>query len=151
MRPSLPYKELAPEPYQTLLAQWRYTRKCGLEASLLHLVEIRASQINGCTFCMDMHATEATEAGESPRRLHTLAGWREAPWFTPRERAALAWTEALTKLPDQLLTTELEEEARAHFSDKELVDLTHAIALINVWNRLSVAFLPALPGVEVAR
>ncbi len=149
MRPAFPYKDLAPEAYQNLLAQWRYTRACGLEVALLNLVEIRASQLNGCAFCLDMHATEALEGGASPRRLHTLAAWRDAPWFTPRERAALAWTEALTDLPAHAVTDALVEEVRACFTDKELVDLTHAIALINSWNRLGVAFLPAPPPLQV--
>ncbi len=151
MRTSLPYKELAPEPFQNLLTQWRYTRACGLELGLLNLVEIRASQINGCAFCADMHATEALENGESPRRLQTVATWRDAPWFTTRERAALAWTEALTLVAAHGITPELDAELRAQFTDKERVDLTHAIALINTWNRLNAAFLPALPPLENAR
>lgn len=149
MRLSASHRDLAPEPFQNLLAQWRYTRKCGLETGLLNLIEIRASQINGCTYCMDMHATEALEGGESQRRLNTLAGWQEAPWFTPRERAALALTEALTHLPAHGVTDALIAEVRKHFTEKELVDLTHAIALINSWNRLGVAFLPEMPPMEV--
>ncbi len=149
MRPTLPYKDLAPKAYQNLLAQYQYIRACGLEHGLLYLVELRASQINGCLFCMDMHATEAEEQGEQSRRLHALPGWRESTWFTPRERAALAWTEAMTRLPDHAVTEGLLKETREQFTDEELVNLTHAIALINSWNRLGVAFLPALPALEV--
>jgi AhpD family alkylhydroperoxidase len=149
MRPTLPYKDLAPKAYQNLLAQYQYTRACGLEHGLLYLVELRASQINGCLFCMDMHATEAGAHGEHPRRLHALPGWRESAWFTPRERAALAWTEAMTRLSDHAVTADLVEEVRQHFTDEELVNLTHALALINAWNRLGVAFLPALPALEI--
>jgi len=145
LRLSRSHRDLAPAPYENLLAQWRYTRNCGLEHGLLSLVEVRASQINGCTYCMDMHATEALEGGESPRRLNSLPGWHEAPWFTARERAALAWTEALTRLPDHGVTDALLAEVRAHFTEKELVDLTHAIALINSWNRIGVAFQPDPP------
>ncbi len=148
MRTSKPHAEFAPAAYQGLLQIYRHTRACGLEHGLLHLVELRASQLNGCVFCMDMHATEALQAGESPRRLHMLAGWREATVFTPRERAALAWTEALTELGTHGVNDALYAATRAHFSEQELVDLTYAIALINAWNRLGVGLQPDLPGVS---
>jgi len=145
MRTSKPHAELAPAAYQGMLQIYRHTRACGLELSLLHLVELRASQLNACVFCMDMHATEALQAGESSRRLHVLAGWREATVFTPRERAALAWAEALTELNRHQVSEELYQATLQHFSEQELVDLTYAITLINAWNRLGVAFLPELP------
>lgn len=148
MESPISHPSLAPQAYQNLLKQFSYIRACGLEVGLLNLVEIRASQINGCAFCLDMHTTEALEGGESPRRLATLAAWRDAPWFSPRERAALAWTEALTDLPAHGVTEALTAEVRIHYSDKELVDLTHAIGLINTWNRLGVAFHPAPPPPE---
>ncbi|MBL0311583.1 MAG: carboxymuconolactone decarboxylase family protein [Holophagaceae bacterium] len=147
MRTPKPHSEFAPGAYQGLLQVYRYTRACGLELSLLNLVELRASQLNGCAYCMDMHATEAQEGGESQRRLNVLAGWREAPLFTPRERAALAWTEALTELGRHAVSDALYDATRQHFSEQELVDLTYAIALINAWNRLGVGLLPDLPGV----
>jgi AhpD family alkylhydroperoxidase len=145
MRTSKPHAEFAPAAYQGMLQIYRHTRACSLEPGLLLLVELRSSQLNGCVFCMDMHATEALEAGESNRRLHQLAGWREATVFTPRERAALAWTEALTELTRHQVSEQLYRETSKHFSEQELVDLTYAIALINAWNRLGVAFLPDLP------
>lgn len=145
MRASKPHPDLAPAAYQGLLQIYRYTRACGLEPGLLHLVELRASQLNGCIYCMDMHATEALQDGETPRRLHILPGWREANLFTSRERAALAWTEALTELTRHQVSDELYEATRKHFSEQELADLTYAITLINAWNRLGVAFQPDLP------
>ena len=146
MRTSKPHGELAPAAFQGMLQIYRHTRACGLELSLLNLVELRASQMNACVYCMDMHATEALELGESPRRLHQLAGWREATVFTPRERAALAWTEALTELTRHQVGDDLYQATLKHFTEQELVNLTYAITLINAWNRLGVAFLPDLPA-----
>jgi AhpD family alkylhydroperoxidase len=145
MRTSKPHPELAPDGYQGFLQVVRHIRSCGLDHGLLNLVEIRASQLNGCAFCMDMHATAALKGGESLRRLNVLAAWREAPGFTPRERAALTWTEALTELGRHGVDDVLYEATRQHFSEQELVDLTYAIALINAWNRLGVGLLPDLP------
>ncbi|HJV91433.1 MAG TPA: carboxymuconolactone decarboxylase family protein [Holophagaceae bacterium] len=149
MRLSKPHPELAPDPYQILLQMVRYTRTCGLEHGLLHLVEMRVSQLNGCAFCLDMHTTDALRAGEDPRRLALVAAWRDAPCFTPRERAAFAWAEALTELGREAISPELVAATRVHFDEKALVDLTHVIALMNTWNRLGVAFHPALPPFEV--
>ena len=98
MRTSKPHPELAPKAYQGLLQIVRHVSASGLDHGLLHLIEVRASQLNGCAYCLDMHATAALEGGESPRRLNLVAAWREAPGFSPRERAALAWTESLTEL-----------------------------------------------------
>lgn len=149
MRLSRPHPELAPEPYQILLQMYRYTRACGLEPALLHLVEMRVSQLNGCAYCLDMHATEALKEGEDPRRLALVAAWRDAPCFSARERVAFAWAEALTELGRHAMTPELVSATRQHFDEKALVDLTHVITLMNTWNRLGVTFLPELPDFEV--
>jgi len=108
-------------------------------------VNIRASQVNGCTFCLDMHSKEATLRGERPLRMYHVAAWRESELFNPRERAALAWTEALTQLPPQGVPDDIYERVRAQFSEKELTDLTYAVMAINAWNRINVAFRP-VPG-----
>ncbi len=146
MRLSKPHPELAPEPYQILLQMYRYTRACGLEHGLLHLVEMRVSQLNGCAYCLDLHATEALKEGEDPRRLALVAAWRDAPCFSARERAAFAWADALTQVGHHEISPELVAATRAQFEEKALVDLTHVITLMNTWNRLGVAFLPALPA-----
>ncbi|WP_243304822.1 carboxymuconolactone decarboxylase family protein [Geothrix oryzisoli] len=148
MRTSKPHPELAPKGYQGFLQVVRHLHGSGLDHGLLHLVEVRASQLNGCAFCLDMHATAALEGGEPPRRLNLVATWHEAPVFTPRERAALAWTEALTELGRHEADDALYAATREHFTEQELVDLTYAIALINAWNRLGVGLQPDLPGVS---
>ena len=148
MRTSKPHPEFAPKGYQGFLQVVGYLRASGLDKGLLHLIEVRASQLNGCAYCLDMHATAALQGGESPRKLNLVAAWREAPGFTARERAALAWTEALTELGRHAVDDALYAATRAHFSEQELVDLTYAIALINAWNRLGVALQPDLPGVS---
>ena len=145
MRTSKPHPEFAPKGYQGFLQVVGYLRASGLDQGLLHLIEVRASQLNGCAYCLDMHATAALQGGESPRKLNLVAAWREAPGFTARERAALAWTEALTELGRLAVDDALYAATRAHFSEQELVDLTYAIALINAWNRLGVALQPDLP------
>jgi AhpD family alkylhydroperoxidase len=135
----------SPDAYQAMLALSGYVNGSGIEHGLLELVKMRASQINHCAFCLDMHAADAREAGESERRLHTLAAWRDTPFFTPRERAALAWTEALTKLSQAHPSDTEFEQLKEHFSEREMVDLTLAIVTINGWNRLSVGF-GRMPG-----
>lgn len=117
-----------------------HVRHSGLEESLLELVKMRASQINGCGFCLDMHSKDTRAAGETEQRLYVLPAWREAPFYTERERAALEWTEAVTLIAQNEIPDEQFERVRAQFSDKELVDLTLAIAAINTWNRLSISF-----------
>jgi len=107
---------------------------------LLELVKIRASQINGCAFCIALHTKDARKLGESDERMHLLNAWEEAPVFSPRERAALAWTEAVTLVTEGHVPDAVYEEARKHFSEKELVDLTYAVMAINAWNRLAIAF-----------
>ncbi|GAB3436000.1 carboxymuconolactone decarboxylase family protein [Massilia solisilvae] len=136
----LDFSKASPSAYKALLAVENTVRESGLEASLLELVKLRASQINGCGYCVDMHAADARKAGESERRLYAVAVWRETPFFTARERAALAWAEALTRLSQQ---PELEREygaLKGQFSDKEMVDLTLAVIAINSWNRMAIGF-----------
>ena len=136
----LDFAKASPSAYKALLSLEITVRESGLEHSLLELVKLRASQINGCGFCVDMHTSDARKAGESERRLHAVAVWRETPFFTPRERAALAWTEALTRLSQQ---PELERDyalLKEQFGDKEMVDLTLAITAINSWNRMAIGF-----------
>lgn len=140
MTQRLDYKNASPKGFAAMLALEQHARTSGLERGLLELVKTRASQLNGCAFCLDMHTKDARAAGESEQRLYLLPAWREAPCYTPRERAALAWTEAVTLLRDQQVPDEVYAQARAEFDDRSLVDLTLAIIAINGWNRLSVAF-----------
>ena len=112
----------------------------GLEHSLLHLLELRASQVNGCAFCIDMHWKDARAVGESEQRLYGLDAWREAPYYTDRERAAFEWTESVTNITDSHVPYALYDRVRSHFSEKELADLTWAVAAINAWNRIAIAF-----------
>ena len=145
MKARLNYSEAAPEGFKAMANLEGYVRKSGLESSLLELVKTRASQINGCGFCLDMHTKDARARGETEQRLYTLSVWRETPFFTERERAALEWTEAVTRLTDQRVPDSSFELARKFFSEKELTDLTLAIVAINGWNRLSIAF-QKVPG-----
>ncbi|QND38195.1 carboxymuconolactone decarboxylase family protein [Rhizobium leguminosarum bv. viciae] len=139
------YAQLSPELFKSLMGFSMEVKKGSIEQSILHLVDIRASQINGCAFCPDMHSKEAKIHGERELRLYHLAAWRESTLFSPRERAALAWTEALTKLPEGGVSDEIYQRVRGQFSEKELSDLTFQIMVINSWNRASVAFR-AVPG-----
>jgi AhpD family alkylhydroperoxidase len=122
-----------------------YVRESGLEKSLLELVKIRASQINSCAYCLDMHTKDARAAGESEQRLYALTAWRETPFYTDRERAALLWTETLTRLSQNDVPDEVFEEVRGQFSEEELVNLSMAVVAINGWNRLAVGFR-SVPG-----
>jgi AhpD family alkylhydroperoxidase len=130
----------APEALAAMLGLEKYVRGCGLEQPLLELVKTRVSQINGCAYCLDMHTKDARAAGETEQRLYLLPAWRETDFYTPRERAALGWAEAVTKLTDQDVPDAVYEEARRHFDEKALVDLTLAVIAINGWNRLSIPF-----------
>jgi AhpD family alkylhydroperoxidase len=132
------FAKASPEAYQAMLTLSKYTNECGLEHSLLELVKTRASQINGCAFCLQMHTRDARKLGETEERLHLLSAWREAPIYTPRECAALAWTEALTLLTDGHAPDEVYAQVRAQFSEAETAKLTLAIAVINSWNRIAV-------------
>jgi AhpD family alkylhydroperoxidase len=118
----------------------QYLEESELDPMLRHLVKLRASQINGCAYCIDMHSKDLLAEGDTPQRLLGLDAWRESPFYTDRERAALAWTEAVTRLTNGEVPDEVYNEVKQHFSDKELVDLTVNIAQINSWNRMSIAF-----------
>jgi AhpD family alkylhydroperoxidase len=133
------YDKAAPGVYKAMMALERYLENCGLEESLLHLIRLRASQINGCAYCLDMHWKDLRAIGEDEQRLYSLDAWRECPYYTERERAALAWTEAVTLITVGHVPDTTYEEAQAHFSEKELADLTLAVTAINAWNRLSIA------------
>src|SRR5262245_22526978 len=139
MKVRLNYGKVASGVYDAMDALDRYLVSCGLEDSLLHLVRLRASQLNGCAYCLDMHWKDLRALGEGELRLYSLDAWRECPYYTDRERAALAWTEAVTRIAEGHVPDPVHEEARAHFSEKELSDLTLAVATINAWNRLSIA------------
>ena len=140
MNPRLNYSKAAPGVYQAMMHLSEYAHNCGLEPSLILLVEIRASQINGCAYCLDMHTQDARASGESEQRLYLIPAWREAPFYSERERAALEWTEAITLVANDHIPDEVFERVRPHFSDEELANLTMAINVINSWNRLNVAF-----------
>jgi AhpD family alkylhydroperoxidase len=140
MEQRIDFYRASPEAIKALMALEGATAKLGLDPGLLELVKLRASQINGCAYCVDMHATELRRLGESERRLAALSVWRETPFFTPRERAALAWTEALTLLPQTRAPDADYALLREAFSEREMVDLTLAIGTINTWNRLAVGF-----------
>ena len=145
MTQRLNHFQLSPEHIKGMMSLSAAVRHGTIDAPLCHLVDIRASQLNGCAFCLDMHSKEAKLHGERELRLYHLAIWRESPLFTPREKAALAWTEELTALGSHGVSEEAYAAARAVFSEKELSDLTFAIVAINAWNRLGVAFTP-VPG-----
>jgi len=140
MTPRLDYQKVAPKLMQAMLGLERAVSAAGLEHSLMELVKIRASQINGCAFCIDMHAREARKGGETEERIYLLNAWRESPHYTPRERAALAWTEALTLVAETHAPDADYEALKAHFTDEEIAQLTMRIVVINGWNRLSVGF-----------
>lgn len=140
MQPRIDYVQVAPGAFRAMLGLENYIRSCGLEHGLLHLIKVRASQINGCAYCIDMHTKDARAGGESEQRLYAVSVWREAPFFSEQERAALAWTERMTLVHTGPVHDEEYEAAREQFSEKELADLTLAIAAINSWNRLAIAF-----------
>jgi AhpD family alkylhydroperoxidase len=146
MEPRLNPTKVSPAAYQAMSGLELFIRKSSMiEHSLLELVKMRASQINGCAYCLDMHSKDARAAGETEQRLYTLNAWRETPFFSDREGAALAWTEAVTLVSVDHVPDAVYEEARRHFSEEELVNLTLAIVTINGWNRLAIAFR-AVPG-----
>jgi AhpD family alkylhydroperoxidase len=145
LKSRLDYRKVAPGVRDAMHGLSKYLHSCGLEESLLNLINIRASQINGCAWCLDMHSKDALAAGETEQRLYMLSAWRESPFYTDRERAALAWTEAVSLVADNEVSDDVYEEALKYFSEKELVDLTLAIVAINGWNRLNVSFR-TVPG-----
>ncbi|TAN07603.1 MAG: carboxymuconolactone decarboxylase family protein [Rhodanobacteraceae bacterium] len=140
MEQRLDFTKAAPDGFKAILGLQQYVNVCGLEPPLLELVKMRASQINGCAYCLDMHSKDARAAGETEQRLYALNAWREAPFYSERERTALEWTEALTRIADGSVPDELYARARKQFNGKELVDLSLAIIAINGWNRLAIPF-----------
>jgi len=139
-----------PGAMQAMLGLEKYLRQSGLEAKLLDLIYLRVSQINGCAYCLDMHWKDLRAAGETEQRLYGLDAWRESPYYADRERAALAWAEAVTLVTQTHVSDEVFEEARSHFSDRELADLTLAVVAINGWNRLNIAFRTTPGGYQPA-
>ncbi len=150
MQQRLDVTKVSPAAFKAVLALQTYVDQSGLDVKLRELVKIRASQINGCAHCLAMHTREARKIGETDERMHLLDAWREAPIYTARERAALAWTEALTLVSQTHVPDDVFAEVRRRFSEKEIVDLTAAVAAINTWNRIAIAFR-APPQVESAR
>src|SRR3954454_13323075 len=145
MEERLPYAKLAAEPIKAMYSLGGYLARCGLEKSLIELVKIRASQINGCAYCIDMHTKDARAEGETEQRIYALDAWRETPFYSDKERAALALAEAVTLIREGHVPDAVFEEARTQFSEAEIVNLTLAIATINLWNRLAIT-LRSVPG-----
>ena len=140
MKERLDFKKASPDAYKAMAAVESHVRQSGLERALLELVKTRVSQINGCAYCLDMHTKDARANGESEQRLYVLSEWRETTFYSDRERAALAWNEAVTRISSDAVSDELFAEVRSHFDEKSLVDLTLAIIAINGWNRLAIPF-----------
>ena len=149
MKPRMNFYQAAPDTMKAMMALENQIKSSGLEQSLIELVKIRSSQINGCAFCIDMHTKDARKRGETEQRLYLLNAWREAPCYTDRERAALAWTEAVTLISETRAPDDVYNDVRAHFSEAETVNLTMLIGAINTWNRLSISFR-AIPPVKVS-
>ena len=145
MEPRIDYAKVAPGGVHAMLGVEKYLHSSGLDLKLLNLIKLRASQLNGCAYCIDMHWKDLRAAGETEQRLYGLDAWEESPYYTDRERAALAWTEALTNIQEGHVPDSVYEEVRKFFDEKEVTDLTLAIAAINSWNRLSIA-LRTVPG-----
>ncbi len=133
------YAKLSAGGYQAMLGMEKYLHQCGLEDGLIHLIKLRVSQINGCAFCLDMHWKDLRALGENEQRLYSLDAWRECPYYTGRERSALAWAEAVTHISHGHASDAAYEEARAHLTEKEISDLTFAVITINAWNRLAIS------------
>jgi AhpD family alkylhydroperoxidase len=145
MEPRLDYTQASPEAYKAMVHVEGVVRRSRLDASLLELIKIRASQMNGCAFCIDMHTKDARAKGETEQRIYALNAWRETPFFTDKERAALAWTEAITNIQQGHAPDAVYQELSAHFSEAERVNLTLAITTINAWNRIAIGFR-TVPG-----
>jgi AhpD family alkylhydroperoxidase len=140
MKARMNYSKAAPGAMEAMDGLDTYLAGCGLESALLDLIKLRASQLNGCAYCVDMHSLDARAGGESEQRLYALPVWQETPFFTDRERAALLWTEKLTLIALDHVPDAVYEQVRPHFSDTELANLTLAIATINAWNRFGIGF-----------
>ncbi len=145
MQPRIDYRKFAQGALNPIFALEKYIAESGLEPKLVHLVKMRASQINGCAYCLDMHSIDARAAGETEQRLYTLDAWRETPFFTDRERAALAWTEAVTLIAQTHAPDDVYADLQKQFTEKEIVDLTFVVGTINLWNRLAIS-TRAVPG-----
>lgn len=145
MKARLNYAAVAPQALDAMMALENYVHSTSIERPLYELIKIRASQINGCAYCLDMHTKDARKAGETEQRIYALSAWRETPFFTDRERAALEWAEAITLISKNEIPDSLYENARRYFSEKELIDLCMAIIAINGWNRLAISF-KTVPG-----
>src|SRR5260370_6389608 len=140
MQARLDLSKVSPAAYKAMAGLEGFVRASGLDPALLHLVRMRVSQINGCAYCLDMHSKDLRASGETEQRLYLLEAWREAPFYTERERAALAWAESVTLVAETHVPDDVYEEGRKQFSETELANLTLAVVTINAWNRLSVAF-----------
>jgi AhpD family alkylhydroperoxidase len=151
MKARLDFRKASPQGDKAMMGLHMFVRNCGLEHSLLELVKLRASQINGCAHCIDMHSKELRADGESEQRLYLLSAWRESPFYSERERAALAWTEAVTLVAESEVPDTVYEQARAQFSEEELVNLTLALVAINGANRLNIAFRTVPGSYQVRR
>lgn len=150
MTQRIDYSKVGAGAYKAVLGMETYVRHCGLEHSLIELVKLRASYINGCAYCIDMHSKDALVEGETAQRIFAVPVWRETPFFSPRERAALAFTETVTLISEDGVPDDVYEATRRHFSEEEMVNLTMAIATINVWNRLAVTFRSDVGGYQPA-
>lgn len=145
LEPRIDFFKTSPGLYKAMAGLELYLANCGLEKSLLHMIKLRASQINGCAYCIDMHWKDARHLGESEQRLYGLDAWEESPYYTPRERAALEWTEAVTLITEGHVPDDVYQRVREQWDEKQLADLTLAVAAINAWNRLAIA-LRSVPG-----
>ncbi|HEX8997003.1 MAG TPA: carboxymuconolactone decarboxylase family protein [Ktedonobacterales bacterium] len=145
MEPRMNYGKAAPGVMKAMGALETYIADCGIEPALQDLVKLRASQINGCAYCVDMHSLDARAGGETEQRLYALPVWHETPFFTERERAALLWTEKVTLISQDHVPDDVYERVRAHFTEEELANLTLIVATINAWNRLAISFR-SVPG-----
>jgi AhpD family alkylhydroperoxidase len=145
MKPRIDIAHASPAAYKAVLGLEQYVRSSGIEPKILHLIKVRASQINGCAYCIDMHTKDARVAGETEQRIYALDAWRETPFYSDKERAALELTEAVTLIREGHVPDEVFEQARAHFNEAEMLNITLAIATINVWNRLAITFR-SVPG-----
>ena len=139
MEPRINYMKVAGGGFRAMLGLEEYIHRCGLEERLLHLIKLRASQINGCAYCLDMHWKDLRAIGESEQRMYSLDAWEESPYYSDRERAALMWTETVTRVSEGHVPDKVYESVRRQFNEKEIADLTLAVATINAWNRLSIA------------
>jgi AhpD family alkylhydroperoxidase len=145
MQPRLDYSNADPHAVQAMYAVEKYVRESGLDPAMVELIKLRASQINGCAYCIDMHTKDARANGETEQRLYALTAWRETPFYTERERAALEWTEAVTLVSETHVPDDIYERVRQQFREQDLIKLTMAVVAINAWNRIAVAFR-AVPG-----